>query len=427
MNGTDIPVRRRLSRETRNLLIAACVALVALWILARLRFPDQPVTPNPISPVLTQMSAQPAFAALASEVTRVRNRLAGLVIPVPDAPSAPDAPHPDMRPALVVGTDTAALLLGGNDPHATGTPDFLVADRASGLALVRAPARSSTSSPIPWAPVQLDAPRFLIMTIGSDTGLAFQPVFVGSLTSYSTPAWSAPVWLVPAGTEIPPGAFLFTNDSELVGMAVEEAGRLAIVPGETLLADARRLLERGPSPAGTLGIEAQPLTDATAAATRAAAGVVVSWVAPEGPAAGQFRPGDVIEAIDGLPILSLREWEVRSRRLSAGDAVAIEMRRGGELQTVELTATAAEMPQERALGLTLRVVTGVGSEVVRVEPGSAAEAAGIVRGDIITVIGTTTEPTPARIRLAFASTEDPAPLLVAFTRGDSHHVTALAR
>ena len=51
LSGNMAP--RRLSRETRHLLIAAFAALLALWILARLRFPERTSIANPIPPLLT--------------------------------------------------------------------------------------------------------------------------------------------------------------------------------------------------------------------------------------------------------------------------------------------------------------------------------------------------------------------------------------
>ena len=61
------PQSGRLSRETRQLLTAALLALVALWVLARIRFPDQPATPNPLPSLLSQLSPVPRFANLAAE------------------------------------------------------------------------------------------------------------------------------------------------------------------------------------------------------------------------------------------------------------------------------------------------------------------------------------------------------------------------
>src|SRR5688572_29516252 len=69
------PARPRVSRETRRLLAAAGLALLALWLLARLRFPERPPSPNPVAPVLSQISAPTTFADLAEEVEDIRQRI----------------------------------------------------------------------------------------------------------------------------------------------------------------------------------------------------------------------------------------------------------------------------------------------------------------------------------------------------------------
>ena len=82
--------RPRVSRETRRLLAAAGLALLALWILARLRFPERPASANPVATVLTQISPPTTFSDLAAEVDRVRRRVAPVLAevtwPVPQAP-----------------------------------------------------------------------------------------------------------------------------------------------------------------------------------------------------------------------------------------------------------------------------------------------------------------------------------------------------
>ena len=65
---------------------------------------------------------------------------------------------------------------------------------------------------------------------------------------------------------------------------IAHGGRLAIVPGATVLAEADRLVATPPGPTGTIGIEVQDLTPAVASVTGAAAGVVVTWVDAEAPA-----------------------------------------------------------------------------------------------------------------------------------------------
>ena len=69
------PYRPRVSRETRLLLTTALVAIAALWVLARIRFPDSPATPNPVAPLLSQLAMTPTLDGLASEVTQLQARI----------------------------------------------------------------------------------------------------------------------------------------------------------------------------------------------------------------------------------------------------------------------------------------------------------------------------------------------------------------
>jgi hypothetical protein len=411
------------SRETRNLLIAASVALVALWILARIRFPDRLVTPNPIPSVLTQLSAPPGFADLASEVARVRSRLSGSLLALPGPVAGPES----RRAALVVGPGVAVTRLALSEGTGPSSMTVLGYDRATGVAVVQVPAGTTTPLPVTWVPTLLDSPRFFVTAVASADGVTVRPVFVPTLNARASPAWPGSVWIVPAGTGLEPGSLLFTGDGEFVGLCLEEGDRLAVVPGERVIAHAERLLARGVVTPGDLGLETQELTEAVSAATGATGGAVVVHVAPDGPATTRVRPGDVIEGVDGTPVRTQREWAVRSLRVPAGETVSVDIRRGGVvLDGVQITAAEARRPA-RALGLSLRWIPDVGSEVVRVEPGSAAANAGVRQGDIITRAGDVALPTPERVRQMHGSSGESAPLLVAITRGEAFHVTAIAR
>src|SRR5688572_3299582 len=67
--------RPSVSRETRLLLLTALFALLALWVLARLRFPERPITANPVPPILSQLVPAPGFEDLASAVFNLQSRL----------------------------------------------------------------------------------------------------------------------------------------------------------------------------------------------------------------------------------------------------------------------------------------------------------------------------------------------------------------
>jgi S1-C subfamily serine protease len=79
------------------------------------------------------------------------------------------------------------------------------------------------------------------------------------------------------------------------------------------------------------------------------------------------------------------------------------------------------------LGLTLRGVPRVGVEVLGVAAGSAAAAAGIQAGDVITVFDDRHTPTPAEVRARFAAASADRPLMVAVTRGPVHRVLTLEK
>ena len=72
---TTSPYRPRGSRETRLLLAAGVMAVAALWLLARFRFPERPVTPNPVPAVVSQLANGPKFDDLAGDIVQLQARL----------------------------------------------------------------------------------------------------------------------------------------------------------------------------------------------------------------------------------------------------------------------------------------------------------------------------------------------------------------
>ena len=415
-----------MSRETRQLLTTALLALVALWVLARVRFPDQPVNPNPIPTLLSQLSPIPRFANLAGEIADLQDRLAGswFVIPATQAHATGEVSARTL-PALRFRSGSALVLLVGGAQ--LREQDIVAADRATGLAVIRAGASPSSLDLTPWMPASLDTPRYLMATSATPAGVSLRPVLVGSLHQTSSPAWSGPIWAVPDGTDLDPGAFVFTTAGELAGLVVQEPAGPAIVPGAVLTADAEWLLERGPTTDGDLRVTVQPLTHTLTKATGASSGVVVAWVDPQGPAAGVVVVGDVIETLNGEPVASVRDWDVLASRLPPGGA-NLRVHRQSELRDVHVmpvAPNAALIPS--SLGLTLQSLPSVGTSVVAVEAGSAAEAAGLQKGDVITLVGRVSAPTPSDVRTSFESARAGDAILVALTRGQSHRVLAVVK
>lgn len=418
----NTPYRPRVSRETRLLLTAGVLAIAALWLLARFRFQDQPVTPNPIPAVLTQLTNNPTYDDLAAEVARAQPRLEGILLSVETLSAV--APH--RMPALRFRDDEVVTLLAdGSIEHASSLRAW---DRASGLAVVNVPTQA-TVLPIVWTPRRLEQPRYFIVGEVSLTDVSLRPTFVGSLRSATTALWSEAIWILPPGSDLRPGAFLFTtSDVELVGMVIAHGSERAIVPGATLIAEANRLRERPRTSAGTVGIEVQALTNLLALVTGAEVGVIVTFVRPDGPAAGRLLVGDVIEEIDGRRLATLEEWDVRTSRLSVDDALKVRVRRRGDVVDVALVAVSPLIPpMTRSLGLTLRSRTGIGAEIIRVEPASAGDRAGLAVGDVLTLIDDIEAPTPVQVTRSFAALREGQRVMVAVTRGTAHFVTTLER
>lgn len=262
----------------------------------------------------------------------------------------------------------------------------------------------------------------------STADLSLRPVFVGSLAPIASPVWPNDIWLVPMQTDLVPGSFVFTRDALLAGLVIDHGGRRAIVPGEVLLAETERLLVRRVSAPGHLGIEVQSLTPPVARATGAESGVVVTWVDAGGPSAGTVAAGDILEAVNGEVLLTPLHWDTRAVRLAAGETIALRVRRGGESHDVALVAAPPPpRPANPSLGLTLRGIAGTGAAVVRVVPGSPADRAGLLAGDVITRMADIGAPSPAQIRRTFDASSNGQALLIALTRGDTHRVTALEK
>lgn len=424
------PYRPRLSRETRRLLLTALVALLALWALARLRFPDRAPAPNPVPPILDQLTGPPTFADLAAHVAELQEQLSDSLVPIVLVRDRADDPRVpvDRVPALRIRDDLAVTIIAPAASRSGAAPLGVVADdRGSGLTLVQTDMSTRPALPIFWSPRDLDRPRFLIASSLSPARISLHPAFIGSLAPIEIPQWAGVVWTLPTDAAVTPGALLFTEDGELVGAVASYDAGLAVVPARLLLASAERLLEAPQKEPVDPGIDVDTLTSRLAVAAGAETGVVITWIDPAGPAAGTLGAGDVIQSIDGVAITSAEQWRVRIARAGAGDTLTLGVTRRGAQHDLQLQLPARAGQDPTSLGLTMRPVAQVGAEVMRVARGSAADQAGIAAGDLITAIGGRAAPTPGQVRSAFASIDRGDLLIVAIRRGRAHQVMAIER
>jgi hypothetical protein len=400
-----------ISRETRRLLLTIVVAVTALWVLARIRFQERPVASTPVPNMLAQLRPVSSYTDLARAIADMRPLITAAV-----------SASPSGAPAFRISETSAVTLMPA------GGEQTLAFDRATGLAIV-SHANGEVPGVMPWAPRLLDYPRYLVAADVAGTHVTLRPVFIGALIPVSSALWSGEIWLLPPATPIAPGTFVFTTEGAFAGLGIAHSGQAAIVPAALLNLAVERMQQlRAP---GELGITVQPLSASLASATGASAGVVVTAVDPEGPAAGRLIPTEVIEAIDGNSLDTLEHWRARAARVSAGDTITLRVRAAGGVRDVPVTATAPVRAEEPAddptLGLRLRSMPRVGVEVLSVQPRSRGARAGLQQGDLITVAGGQATPSPAQVTRSFTSLPPGGSLIVALTRGSEHRVIAIEK
>jgi hypothetical protein len=418
--------RPRVSRETRLLLGIVLLSLAALWVLARMRFPNRPSSANPVPPILAQLAPASPFDVISSTIRGLEPVLSAVLVAVDFDPGGSPGNIERWTGALRLDDDLALTLAPDNIGHEMlGTAKRIVAlDVASRLALVRV-ARGAAPRP-PLTTARFSGPGFLVAADVLPGGVSARPVFVGSLFPVDLAAWAKPAWSLPSDVRLRRGTFMFALDGALAGMVVDRGDRQALMEGQTLLSAASRMHEDEAITPGDLGVQVQPLTEDVGRAVGASTGVLVAWVDPNGPAAGALLVADVIEAMGDQRLATLEQWQARLTRIRAGEPIILGVRRRGALHDVTITAgSRAVRLSERPLGLTLRRVPGVGVAVLSVNPDSAAADAKIQAGDVITLIGEVSAPTASQVARLFAAGSSGPPLPVALTRGQTHLIVAL--
>lgn len=443
------------SRETRLLAATIGVSIVVLLVLSRFRFPDPSVDvrDGTAAQPLARLAARAAFDDLSLAVRDLSTRVSGSLLVVrtsdPAAPGEPVAPgstdDAHLLPALRVRDDTAVVLTSGTRvvDSVVGIPGavtIVARDPVRGITLVRVPAAPAPTLPVRDGQQPIATPGYLAVTEASRTGASVRPFFVGRSDVVGDPRWDSPLITVGQGAASGIGAPVFTLDGRLAGVIQSSEGSPALVPANVLLAAVDQLLASGTPPIGDIGIVAQALDPQLRAATGVNAGAAIAAVVSDGPAAQAFVAGDVITAVNGQPVRSPDALRQRVSRAAPGTTLSLTVRRDGGFFTAPVAvrarpAPAAPPPSERAtparaaraLGLSMRELPGRGSEITRVQSGSAADAAGLEVGDIVVSLGRVRAPAPAAVTAAFADLAAGSALLVGTERDSRPRLVALTR
>ena len=221
------------------------------------------------------------------------------------------------------------------------------------------------------------------------------------------------------------GGPLFTQDGRVIGVNTAilspSGGSIGIgfaIPSNTVKTVVAELEKDGHVTRGYLGVTAQSITPAIAAALHLPkekverAGALVAEVEADSPAAkAGIQPGDIITGVEGKPIATPRDLAVDVAAVKPGDQAKIDLLRDGGNETVtaaigslptEQTADAGSNAEEPSahVGLALAPLSPDvrgqldlpahtrGALVEQVQPGSPADTAGLQQGDVIVGVGT---------------------------------------
>ncbi len=226
------------------------------------------------------------------------------------------------------------------------------------------------------------------------------------------------------------GGPLFTQDGRVVGVNTAilspSGGSVGIgfaIPSNLVKQVTGQLRTAGHVTRGFLGVETQPITAAIApelGLSKGAKGALVASISPDSPAAkAGLQPGDVLTSVDGHPVGNPHELAQVVADLKPGQSAALQLVRDGSTKSMDVTLSA--MPEERQtadtgeqdpkggqIGLALAplspdirqqldIPSGQhGVVVAGVQPGSAAEQAGLREGDLVVGVGNKTVTSPSQ-------------------------------
>ncbi len=227
------------------------------------------------------------------------------------------------------------------------------------------------------------------------------------------------------------GGPLLDIDGRLIGINTAIIGERSAGIGFAIPIDrARRvaedLVEHGEVREGYLGLSVDDLPAREGTAEGTSGGVSVTGVDPASPAekAG-VRRGDLVEAVDGLPLQGAAEFRFRARERGIGASAKLDLLRGKQRLTVEIRAV--EMgPQrieplvQRRTGLSLGEERVGNSSVVvvrRVGGGSPAARAGLLAGDLVREVNSAEVSTVDEFRRAAARARRSGQLVLLVQRG----------
>jgi serine protease Do len=229
------------------------------------------------------------------------------------------------------------------------------------------------------------------------------------------------------------GVPLISLDGQVVGFGVgfKAAGVGYARPSNVVRRIYVALIERGRVIRPWLGVSTQTLTVrlARALGVRDATGVLIADVAPGGPGArAGLRSGDVVVALDAVPVVSRAQLDRGVDALVPGRTAILTIRREAATLSIRIKVdeepddSQASGPVARArdlLGIEAAPLTpSMGVVVADLEPGGPAERAGLEPGDILREVNRRPMRTLADYQTAIRSLGRKTVVLILVQRAD---------
>jgi hypothetical protein len=433
------PEGRRVSRESRLLLLTVAVCALVLLLLARLRFADAPQFVDTSAPPLERLAARASYDALAADIQRVEASIGPALVALRVVPRMRAAPRelrdvlavPGAAPAvrhavaLRIAPGTAVGLLdpeaaiagiAGGEP-AAGPADVLAVDPIRHVARIRVPDSAAPQVP----PVALSSIRPLVYVVaveGTQAGVTLRPVFLGRGDRFAVARWPQPL-LPLGGLAVAPGALLFTLAGEFIGGVVTTDGAAAVAGARDLLETAERLASASGSTPATLGVAVQALTPTLAEALGVPHGIVVAEVDSRGAAAGMLEQTDVITAVDEESTGDPDELLLRLAARRPGEIVSLAVVRGGETVVVRVPLAALDSSPQ---GVAFVREPGAGTRAVAGDEFAGLE---LQPGDVVLHADGVADPTPAQVRRRLARSGGEAWTVLTIRRDGRQRVVAV--